>query len=206
MGDVRAIYAVGSSLVSWLQHAYDEDAWPGAPDEKKPDCTFQLASSHDLVGTPSFKQGVVFFLYRILHNEHARRLPRDVGGGRGPARLPLDLHYLAFPWVDKAIHEADLLGWTMRWLASRPLLGPADLTGGGFGADETVQIVLGELSTEDLMRVWDAIEPPYRLSVPYVARVVQIDLLSEPEARPVVARKLVLAQVGAPTPEEADKP
>ena len=89
-----------------------------------------------------------------------------------------------------------MLAWTMRMLESRPLVGPGDLIDGGFGPDESVQIVLGELSNEDLMRIWDAIQPPYRLSVPYVARVVQIDLQELPEARPVVTRKLVFEQIG----------
>lgn len=181
----------------WLQHAYDELAWPGAPDEKKPDCTFQLAGSNDLTATAGLKPGVVLFLYRVLPSEHARRTARPPLPPASQPRpaLALDLHYLAFPWCDKASDEALLLACTMRILESRPLLGPGDLAGGGFGPDEAVQILLGELSTEDLMRVWDALEPPYRLSVPYIARVVQVELEPVPEALPVVARKLVVQQI-----------
>ena len=32
-----------------------------------------------------------------------------------------------------------------------------------------------ELTTEDVMRIWDALDPAYRISVSYVARVVRLD-------------------------------
>ena len=79
--------------MGWLRRAYEDFSWPGAPADK-PDCTFQLASSHELLGTPTFKPGVVFYLYRVMHNEHVRRAPRD--GWRDRPTLALDLHYLAF--------------------------------------------------------------------------------------------------------------
>ncbi len=47
-----------------------------------------------------------------------------------------------------------------------------------------------ELSTEDVMRIWDAIEPAYRLSASYVARVVRIEPDEDLESfAPVVARR-----------------
>lgn len=197
MADVRAIYAVGSSLVRWLNRAYEGFAWP-TPGPEKPSCSFQLAGSNELIGTPTFKPGVVFFLYRVIPNEHVRRTLRDNGPNRGRASFAVDLHYLAIPWIEGARDEALLLGWTMRMLESHPVLGPGDLGDAAFAEDESVQIVIGEISNEDLMRIWDAIEPPYRLSVPYIARVVQIDLEQPPEPKPVVAKKLVFEQIKGP--------
>ena len=57
------------------------------------------------------------------------------------------------------------------------------------------RITLGELSNEDLMRIWDAIDPSYRVSVPYVARVVQLDLEPSQEGAPVVAQMLVVERM-----------
>ena len=61
---------------------------------------------------------------------------------------------------------------------------------GGWSRDEVIQIVPAELSTEDVMRIWDALEPPYRLSASYVARLVRVDPDEDGEFRPVVARRL----------------
>jgi hypothetical protein len=60
----------------------------------------------------------------------------------------------------------------------------------GWDSADAVQIVPAELSTEDLMRIWDALTPPYRLSVSYVARMVRIDAERIPDAAPVVASRL----------------
>ncbi|WP_437755050.1 DUF4255 domain-containing protein [Sorangium sp. So ce1389] len=187
MADVRAVYAVGHSLVTWLSHAFEASAWPGGT---KPRCSFQLVGGKAFVGTPTLPQGVLFFLYRVVWNEHARSQAQRPGSdGRRPP-LGLDLHYLAIPWADDAQTEQVLLAWTMRALENRPTLGPGDLTDGGFREDESVQIVPVELNHEDLMRIWDALDPPFRVSVPYAARVVRLDLDAEPEYPPVVARKL----------------
>jgi hypothetical protein len=52
-----------------------------------------------------------------------------------------------------------------------------------------IQIIPSELAVEDMMRIWDALTPPYRLSVSYVARLVRIDPDVILEAGPVVATR-----------------
>ena len=47
---------------------------------------------------------------------------------------------------------------------------------------------------EDLMRVWDALEPSYRLSASYVARVGNIGPVEDEEAGPVIATRFSLTQ------------
>ena len=39
---------------------------------------------------------------------------------------------------------------------------------------DVIQLIPAELPTEDLMRVWDALEPAYRLSASYIARVLRV--------------------------------
>jgi hypothetical protein len=43
-----------------------------------------------------------------------------------------------------------------------------------------------------LMRIWDALEPSYRLSLSYSARVVRIDPDAVPGGLPVVARNFTM--------------
>jgi hypothetical protein len=46
-----------------------------------------------------------------------------------------------------------------------------------------------EMSNEDLMRLWDVLAPNYRLSLPYIARVVRIEPDEVEEGLPVVATR-----------------
>ena len=55
--------------------------------------------------------------------------------------------------------------------------------------EDQVYIVPIEMTNEDLMRLWDAMTPTYRLSLPYLARVVRIDPDQVEEGRPVVATR-----------------
>jgi len=46
------------------------------------------------------------------------------------------------------------------------------------------------------MRIWDALAPDYRLSFPYIARVVRIDVAEGTEGAPVVATRYQLEEKG----------
>jgi hypothetical protein len=67
----------------------------------------------------------------------------------------------------------------MRTLEDNPILYPSLLNSykpGVFYPEETVEVGLAQLSTEDLFDIWDVIiRHVYQLSVPYVARVVRIE-------------------------------
>jgi hypothetical protein len=67
---------------------------------------------------------------------------------------------------------------------------------GDWDPTESIQLVLADLSLEDILRIWDALGPKYRLSIAYVARVVRIDRTAIP-ASPVVATRFTLEQNGA---------
>ena len=53
-------------------------------------------------------------------------------------------------------------------------------------ATDNVQLVLEDVSTEALMRTFDSLPGDYRLSIPYVARVVRIDTLADDLPPPVI--------------------
>ena len=87
----------------------------------------------------------------------------------------------------------------MLQLQQHPVLDRSALsTEAGWGTGEFIQIIPEELSTEDLMRIWDALEPKYRLSVSYVARVVRIDGDALPEGLPVVASRFSFVEASLP--------
>jgi hypothetical protein len=108
-------------------------------------------------------------------NEHLRNAKRanDPSGSSPP--LSLDLHYLLSVWADNAMDEHVLLAWALDQLHRHPVLDVSALTPEAeWTTGDFIQLIPAELSTEDLMRIWDALDPAYRLSVSYIARVVRI--------------------------------
>ncbi len=107
----------------------------------------------------------------------------------GRAHLGLDLHYLITPWADNAVDEHRILGRAMQCLDSTPILsGPLLHSSGDWDAGEAIQIVLEEVSNEAVMRMFDSLPTEYRLSVPYVARVMRLDgRVAAPEGPAITA-------------------
>jgi hypothetical protein len=107
------------------------------------------------------------------------------------------LHYLVTYWGTDPQAEQTILGWTMLQLQQTPILDKSILTPANiWDSDETVQLVPADLSLEDILRIWDALGPKYRLSVCYIARVVRIDTGITPEPL-VVARRFQYTGNGA---------
>jgi hypothetical protein len=125
--------------------------------------------------------GVSLFLYRIFPNGTHRTPPGRLTpqGSRYRTQLPLDLHFLLTAWGQDASLQHTIMGWVMRLLEDNPVL-PGGLLGAVapevFRPEETVEIVLAELPTMDLLRLWEGLIPHvYQLSVPYVAQNVRLE-------------------------------
>lgn len=184
MANLFAIHSVGASLVAYLRNSY-----PGELRDEHP-CDFRLLSSGELAGLDDVPTTVSLYLYRVTINEHLR-VQRDpsVPGAAVPP-LALDLHLLLTVWADDPVAEHAICAWVMRELHTHPIMDVSSLSpDGGWRADEVVQIIPAELSNEDMMRIWDALSPPYHLSLSYTARVVRIDPLVDAEHPPVVATR-----------------
>ena len=192
MANVFAIHSVGSSLVTYLKNTYPDSLQDDFP------CDFKLVSSGELAVMEKDLDGVVsLFLHRITANEHLRTARR--GGDPLDASVPLsiDLHYLLSVWHASAAAEQVILAWAMRQLHLRPVLDASSLSPeAGWQPSDVVHILPAELSSEDLMRIWDAVVPAYRLSVSYIARVVRIDGPVVPAGRPVVATRFEYQTAG----------
>jgi hypothetical protein len=143
------------------------------------------------------EQGMTILLYRVDFNKTMRAAWSAVGNADGRGYLALDLHYLLTPWADNAEHQHMILGRGMQALEQTPVLsGPtlfeASLPQPAYAgepqsaASDAVQLMLEEISTEALMRTFDSLPSDYRLSVPYVARVVRIDTAESVPTPPVV--------------------
>ena len=108
-----------------------------------------------------------------------------------PSPLSLDLHLLFSFWSQTASSDHLVIAWLMRQFHLQPVLDAGALnTDAAWGPDEVVHFIPAELSNEDMMRLWDALTPSYRLSVSYIARVLRIDPDRLEDAGPVVASRL----------------
>jgi hypothetical protein len=142
------------------------------------------------------------FLYQVTSNSGWRNvgLPTRGGDGHrlGSAPLALDLHYMLTAYGAKDLNAEVLLGYAMLLLHETPVLtreqlrivlgGPPLVDGSilpsPFGtlsaadlADqiELVKITPVFLSTEDLSKMWTAMQARYRPTVAYVASVVLLE-------------------------------
>ena len=192
MADYTAVFAVGDSLVNFLTSSYN--AAPASLKLPSP-CTFKLVSSTEIATeeTTTLDQMITLFLHRITMNDQFRYAShlQDVND-RQPV-LFLDLHYLITYWGKEAQAEQKLLAWVMQQLQSYPILDKSILTTDAqWGTTETVQLIPSDISLEDILRIWDALGPKYRLSISYIARVVRIDRQITGTELPVVATRFTL--------------
>ena len=100
-------------------------------------------------------------------------------------------------WAKTAVKQQRLLGWAIRTLEDTPILPAGLLNHYGpesdiFRPSETVELILDQLTLQDLNNLWSAtkISPP--LSVNYVARMIAIESTLEiVDAEPVQTRELI---------------
>jgi hypothetical protein len=147
------------------------------------------------IGSPALS----VFLYRIDFNKAMRAAWSAVGSLDGRAHLAVDLHFLLTPWADNAEHELRILGKAMQCLEARPILaGPLLYPDAAWGPNESLQVVQEDIPTETIMRTFDSLPTDFRLSVPYVARIVRIDSRHAHPAPPVTTAVSGIALETAP--------
>lgn len=196
MAGYYAIAAVGKSIERLIAAAFAErEPVPGKSSKAA------LVRTEDMTDTaikdwiPDY--GLSLMLLRVDFSKTMRAAWSAAGYADGRGYLALDLHYLITPWAANAEHQQMILGRAMQVLEETPVLSgpliyvpalpsPAYDDEPGTSTLDSVQLTLEEISTEALMRTFDSLPCDYRLSVPYVARVVRIDTRIARPRPPVV--------------------
>ena len=183
MANFQGIAAAGASIVRLLNACFDEEQ----PIElRRTRAQLVRTSDFEDPATRITTPGLTIFFYRVDSNKTMRAAWSAIGSQDGLPHLPLDLQFLITPWAENAEDELRILGKAMQCLESHPLLSGVFLdASAGWTPGESVQLSLGEVSTEDVMRTFDSLPLDYRLSVPYVARIVRIDGNRQQPAPPV---------------------
>lgn len=106
--------------------------------------------------------------------------------------MPVNLHFLLIANAKSATVEADLMSWAMLQLANESQLDVSQLrdSDSDWGEQELVTITPDEMSTEDLMRIWDVFKSPYTSTVPYIARTVRLRLNPPRSEGPAVVTRV----------------
>lgn len=177
MATYKAINNISKALQAYLESRRSSlDIGSGVSFEVK---VFNANSFVEATG--AITTGVSIFLYRVTSNGNFR-IPdgRRVNGlGQQDTQLPIDLHYLFTVWADDASMQNLIAGWMMRVLEDESVLPFAlldDQDADVFQPHENAEIILNDLSNEDLFRLSDLLlKNGYRLTIPYIVRNVHIE-------------------------------
>lgn len=171
MPDSDAISAVSETLQAVLRNAVS------TLDNPPP-----TAEISDLQGSISTNPArLAIFLFEIVEDPSARNRPRIRGAAGSDVTvtkppMALMLRYLVTAWGGDRLTEQRLLGRAMQVLYDDALISAPELQGTSLkDTHEVLKVTLLPLTLEERTRVWYSVQRPYRLSLYYEIRVVNLD-------------------------------
>lgn len=174
MADFTSIAAVCSSIRRYIELCFTETR-PIA-DRNTHVVTIRTEDFNTDASNVITLPALSIFLYRVDADKTMRAAWSSVAHRDGRAHTPLDMHLLLTAWAENADHEYRIMGRAVQCIEDNPILaGPLLDPLTDWAAYEAVQLCLENLSTEDIMRIFDSLPVDFKLSVPYVARVVVVD-------------------------------
>jgi Pvc16 N-terminal domain len=196
MGNYTVVGDVSAIIKQTLEEAF-ADLQPVPP-------LVELNDLSDAVQTSPPRLTV--FLYDICEDPASRNrppvrsVPPDVPSVRKPP-MALLLRYLLTPWGGNQVTQQEMLGRTLQALYEDAILDGAQLFGTLAGSTDALRFTLAPLTLEQKSWVWYAIQKPYRLSLNYEVRVVNLDVVRGVPVVPVASRAVVPAErPGPPQP------
>lgn len=176
MAGYKALAAAGRSIVGLLNLRFDEIVPTGDP---KPMAV--LAGTIDFDQVNSSPTAVIrypavsVYCYRVCVDRETRPGWSAVASADGIPRMPLRMHFLLAAWDTVVESELEWLGLAVQVLESEPILtGPVLDTSGGWEPGDAVHVVADDLALDSMSEAFQALTTQYRLSLPYVARVIRI--------------------------------
>jgi hypothetical protein len=136
------------------------------------DVTLDSPANLQTGGDEAFAR-INLYLYRVVENPNAKNQPwRTLPSGRQQyPPLALNLYYLLTPYASDPLSAHQVLSHAMQTLHDNAILSGADLTEPLQLAVDQLAVVLCPLELEELTRIWNALQTPYRLSVGYEVRI-----------------------------------
>ncbi len=190
MGGYTVIADLGSSLLRLLREQLTPDPVP------RP----------DLIGIASPKEAgdlaLSLFLFNVKENGEARRTGMvDRGGVLQYPPQALDFFFLMTAHsnadrLTRALDEHRILGRAMQTLYDNSVLRSPYLEGTLAEGGDPVRISLVSLEAEELLKLWQFGDLPYKLSVVYRIGPVMLDSNRVKPVSRVIERQIVLEEKG----------
>ena len=162
----------------------------------------ELLGSAD-IGDPITGNVLGIYVHRFNIDPHGRSrffAPRGTAQDQAAnPELPINIHFLLIASATSATIEADLLSWAMIALANESQMDISHLSevDGEWTEQETLTVTPEEMSTEDLMRIWEVFEADYTNSMPYVVKTVRLRLNQQEPQGPAVISRVVPTGIAA---------
>jgi hypothetical protein len=176
MAGYKALAAAGRSITGLLNLRFGEIVPTGDP---KP--TAVLAGTTDFDQVNSSPTAVIrypavsLYCYRVCVDRETRPGWSAVASVDGIPRMPLRMHFLIAAWDTVVESELEWLGLAVQVLESEPILtGPLLDSSGNWEPGDAVHVVADDLALDSMSEAFQALTTQYRLSLPYVARVIRI--------------------------------
>ncbi len=202
MADRYIVRQITASLLEILRH----DLSDTAPPVILPRGNIKAAPPEDIEDITA--ETLILYLYQVIESPYLKNVgPRATTTPSGTSAevrkdpLALDLYYLLIPGApvepeDAYLDTYDILGAAMAslhdhgsftlgdWLPSAPTE----------HKDLQFRVDFNRMETSDLIRIWEAVQRPYRLSVSYVVRTARIESQLVVETPLVSQRNITLTQ------------
>lgn len=181
MSDFHAVDRVGSRLRDLLFENFtvDDEVGQFFPSVD----VIKLASPVETSQQQSNRLSV--FLYQITEDPHLKNRPpvaTDSVSRHRPPPMALRFHYLLTPFGPSPQATALIVGKILETLYDNSTLTIVDPT---TEQTENVRVIFETLTIEELGRVWEAMNEPYRISLAYQLRVPSLESRRERVAVPV---------------------
>ncbi|MEH6443781.1 MAG: DUF4255 domain-containing protein [Oceanospirillaceae bacterium] len=183
MASFRAIPGILAAIKKLLERKIVEDSYFSTFEPE-----IVILGNKELHETPS-KNQIGLYLHRVSVDPIGRNRYININTLQATApELPVNLHLLIIAWTDSGENEGLLIGWAMQHIGSALSLDVSHLSIWDPSWDDTeqVQIVPEEMSTENLLRIWEALPHDYLLSVPYLVKTLRMYPLSTAQEAPLV--------------------
>lgn len=191
------IQHVTNALIKVVESGFDPALTTGTVGAKPP----------DLIASMTTGEAISLYLYRVVESPDLKNQGpyyETIAGEPGQVRvrrdpLALNLHYLLIPYANESsyLETYSFLGHAMKALHDNAIVTLGDWGVPGLSAGETaleVRVTPEPLTTSELAQIWEAVHQPYRLSVSYVVRTVQIASNDVEDVRRVTERRLHVEQ------------
>ena len=149
----------------------------------------EILGSRNLA-TVSQPDALGIYLHRIAISPFGRNQYFSPSGKNQAHKpeLQVNLYVLLIGWSNKADLEIDYISAAMQVIGSALALDVSHLALADplWGEADSVQVIPEEMSTEDLMRIWDSLPGDYQLSCPYIIKTIRLQADHEQTEAPLV--------------------